>query len=57
MESEEHRIQVSSDCLERMKAEVQGLVGRRRKEFWDSKIRMNMLKKIEEKYAREIYDC
>jgi hypothetical protein len=56
LESEEHnRIQVSSDCLEKMKSEVALLVGRRRKEFWDSKIRMNMLKKIEEKYAREIY--
>ena len=43
----ELRIAISNECLERMKATAEELVNHRRKELWDSKVRLNMLKKIE----------
>ena len=52
----EQRIEVSQSLFEKMKAEVEQLFPRRRKEFWDSKVRLNVLKKIEEKYHRDLYD-
>lgn len=42
----ELRIAISNECLERMKATAEELVNHRRKELWDSKVRLNMLKKI-----------
>lgn len=49
------RIELSEGLLDRMRGEVQEIVGRRRKEFSDSKVRLNVLKKIEERYSPIIY--
>jgi hypothetical protein len=49
----QRRIIVSQECRERMESEVGGLFERKRKEVCDYKVRINVLKKIEEKYGEE----
>lgn len=49
----QRRIIVGEECRQRMEREVEGLFGLRRKEVCDYKLRINVLKKIEEKYGDE----
>jgi hypothetical protein len=47
------RIIVTEECKARMEGEVEQLFGRKRKEVCDYKLRINVLRKIEEKYGEE----
>jgi hypothetical protein len=49
----QRRIIVSEECRQRVEREVEQLFGQRRKEVCDYKLRINVLKKIEEKYGEE----
>lgn len=50
-ESEAVRICVREECMAKMVDDVEKIVGKKRKEMMDNKLRMNVIKKVEEKYG------